>query len=67
MEDASELERLEAERTMLLDDAARIVRSAEAGDQAPNAAEDELVLKLMTRVRKLEAEIEHLKRHQQHT
>jgi len=67
MKDASELERKEAQRAALLEEASRIVKSAEAELGTPSAAEDALVLELMTRVRKLEEEIEHLKKHQHHT
>jgi len=67
MENASELERKEAQRAALLEEASRIVKSAEAESGTPAAAADALVLELMERVRKLEEEIEHLKRHPHHT
>jgi len=67
MKDASELERKEAQRAALLEEASRIVKSAEAELGTPSAAEDALVLELMTRVRKLEEEIEHSKKHQHQT
>jgi hypothetical protein len=40
----------------------RIVASAEAGSGTPTPAEDQQVLELMKRLRKLEEEIGHLKR-----
>lgn len=62
MKDASELEQKEAQRASLLEQASRIVASAEAGSGTPTPAEDQQVLELMKRVRKLEEEIGHLKR-----
>jgi hypothetical protein len=61
MEHETELRQKETQRAGLLEEASRIVASAEAQSRTPAAAEDALVLKLMTRVRKLEAEIRHLK------
>ena len=67
MEDASELERRKEQQAALLEEAARIVKSAEGESRTPDLAEDAVVLQLMARVRKLEEEIEHLKKHQHHT
>jgi hypothetical protein len=61
MEHETELQQKEGQRAGLLEEASRIVRSAETESGTPTAAEDALVLELMTRVRKLEEEIWHLK------
>ena len=61
MEHETELQQKEGQRAGLLEEASRIVRSAETVSGTPGAAEDALVLQLMTRVRKLEEEIRHLK------
>ena len=62
MKNAAELERKEAQKAVLLEEASRIVKSAEAGSRTPNPAEDAMVLELMKKVRELEEEIGHLKR-----
>jgi hypothetical protein len=64
MENASQLEQKKASRAALLDKAGRLVRAVEAQSRTPTAAEDSMVLQLMARVRELEEEIEHLKRHE---
>jgi hypothetical protein len=61
MEHETALQEKEGKRAGLLEEASRIVRSAEAESGTPTTAEDALVLELMTRVRKLEEEIRHLK------
>jgi hypothetical protein len=66
MEHETELQQKEAQRAGLLEEASRILRSAEAESDTPGAAEDALVLELMTRVRKLEAEIRQLKKQVHH-
>jgi hypothetical protein len=66
MEHETDLQQKEAQRAGLLEEASRIVRSAEAESRTPTAAEDALVLELMTRVRKLEDEIRHLKQRAHH-
>jgi hypothetical protein len=66
MEHETELQQKEAQRAGLLEEASRIVRSAEAESGTPTAAEDVLVLELMTRARKLEEEIRHLKKQAHH-
>ena len=62
MKDAVELERKEAQRAALLEEASRIVKSAEADSGSPTPAEDATVLELMKKVRELEEEIGNLKR-----
>jgi hypothetical protein len=66
MEHETELQQKEAQRAGLLEEASRILRSAEAELGTPTAAEDALVLELMTRVRKLEEEIRYLKKQAHH-
>jgi hypothetical protein len=63
MEDTFELERKERERTARFAEATQIVQAAEAQSRAVTAEEDERVLELMTRVRTLDAQIGHLRRH----
>jgi hypothetical protein len=62
MEHRTELQQKEAQRARPLEEASRIVTSAEAESGTPDAAEDALVLELMTQVRKLEEEIRRLKK-----
>lgn len=66
MEHQTELQQKEAQRARLLEEASRIVRSAEAESGPPDAAEDAFVLELMTQVRKLEEEIRRLKKQTHH-
>ncbi len=67
MEDVSESERKEAQRAALLDEVSRVAKSARAESGTPTVAEDALVLQAVARVRKLEEEIGHLKRHMHDT
>ena len=63
MNDDGPLSEKEKERAALSEQAAGIVRAASAERRALTADEDSQVLALMTRVRVLEEEIKHLKRH----
>ena len=63
MEDMVELEQKDRERTALFEEAARIVKGADAQSRVLSAQEDARVLELMASVRRLEEEIGHLKRH----
>jgi hypothetical protein len=65
MEDTPELETKQRQRAALFEEAARIVRTAEAQSSLLSVQEDARVLELMERVRKLEQEIGRLKRHEQ--
>jgi phosphate transport system protein len=62
MDGNAEIERIERERTDLLEEAARIVQAAEMTDRAVSAEEDARVLALVACVRRLEKQAEHLKR-----
>jgi hypothetical protein len=59
-----EFERMERERTALLEEATLIVREAEAQSKVLTAEEDAHVLELKAQVRTLEEQREHLKRHE---
>ena len=63
MNDGGALSEKEKERAALSEEAAGIVRMASAKGKALTADEDSRVLALMVRVRALEEEIKHLKRH----
>jgi hypothetical protein len=63
MNDDGPLSEKEKERAVLSEQAAGIVRAASANGMALTADEDSQVLALMVRVRALEEEIKHLKRH----
>jgi hypothetical protein len=67
MEHETELQQKQADRDALLKEAASVVQAVEAQSREPSPEEDALVLVLMTRLRKLEQEIEHLKRRQSQT
>jgi len=64
MDDTPELEQKERERTALFEEATRIVRAAAARSRVLTVEEDAHVLQIMTRVRSLEEQMRHLKRHQ---
>ena len=63
MEEISERERRERERTALFTEATRIIHAAEARSRAVTAEEDARVLELMARVRILDEQITHTRRH----
>jgi hypothetical protein len=63
MEDTPELERKERERAARYEEAARIVREAEAQSRVLTVEEDARVLDLMTQVQNLEEQIGHMRRH----
>ena len=63
MDDGQNLEQTEQERAALLEEAARIVREADAQSMTLSAEEDARVLELTARARVLEEHIGHLKRH----
>jgi methyl coenzyme M reductase gamma subunit len=63
MNDAAPLTERERERASLFEEAASIVRAASARGRELTTDEDSHVLALMNRVRILEEEIGHLKRH----
>jgi hypothetical protein len=65
MDGTPEIELRERERAALLEEATRIVRTAEVQSTGLTAEEDGRVLELMARVRSLEEEIGHLKRHEE--
>jgi len=63
MQDPSNLNRKERESAALLEEATRIVRTAEGQSRALTAENDARVLELMAQVRSLDEEIGHLRRH----
>ena len=63
MEDTSELEAGDRERAALFAEATRIVQAAEAQSRAVTVEEDARVLELMARVRILDEQITHTRRH----
>jgi hypothetical protein len=63
MAESSHIGEIVSERTALLDEAAAIVAAASAVGRDLTAAEDAHVLQLMERVRTLDEEVAHLRRH----
>lgn len=63
MDGQTEIERIEHERSELLEEAARIVQAAGKEGRIVGAEEDAKVLALMARVRSLEEQLGHLRRH----
>ena len=66
MEHTPEFERKERELAARFEEAARIVRTAEAQSSVLTSEESSRVLELMARVRILERQMGHLHRHEQH-
>jgi hypothetical protein len=62
MDDKMDLEQIERQRAALLEQAAGIVKAAEAAGRAVSAEEDGRVLALMASVRSLEEQLMQLKR-----
>jgi hypothetical protein len=65
MGETSGLEEKERQRSVLLAEAAGIVQAAQDQSRAVALEEDARVLELMERVRTLEEQIRHLKRHRE--
>jgi hypothetical protein len=65
MEEISEFERKDQERAALFAEATRIVQAAEAQSGSVTAEEDARVLELMARIRILDEQIGHLRRHRE--
>ena len=63
MDETAEIARIERERKELLEEAARIVQASEKAGGTVSGEEDARVLALMARVRSLEEQLGHLKRH----